>query len=131
MFIPTFWVFFFFLTHAHSVGESCLLLPLPLGFVGDVIARPALVFAQRSHLETGLVAAFCLQHRVGHGGRGRTAELAEGFWEGPETVFHAGQGVVCTCGNTDGERKAEKKTCLVHNQHLFLHKLIATASCFK
>lgn len=62
---------------------GCLLLPLPLGFVGDVIAWPALVFAQRSHLEAGLVAALRLQHGVLHGGRGRTAELAEGFWEGP------------------------------------------------
>lgn len=99
--VYTYVVFF----HSHTLGwGTCSLLLLPLGFVGDMIAWPALIFAQRSHLETGLVAALRLQHCVRHRGRGWTAELAEGFWEGPETVFHAGQGVVCTCGNTDRER---------------------------
>lgn len=101
---------FFFPIYSPTLGRGiCSFLPLPLGFVGDMITRPALVFAQRSHLQTRLVATLRLQYCVRHGGRGRTAELAEGFWEGPETVFHAGQGTVCTCGNTDSERKAEIK----------------------
>lgn len=98
----------FFYSHTLSQG-SWSLHPLPLGFVGDVIARPALVLAQRSHLQAGLIAALRLQHGVGHRGRGRTAKLTQGFWEGPQTVFHAGQGVVGTCGNMDRKRKAENK----------------------
>lgn len=95
----------------HAVGRGgCLSASLPLGLVGDVVARPALVFAQRSHLEARLVAALRLQHGIGHRGRGRTAELAEGFWEGPETVFHAGQGIVCTCGKMDRDAKVKNKT---------------------
>lgn len=85
------------------------LLTLPLGLVGDVVARPALVFAQRSHLEACLVATLRLQHSIRHRWRGRTAELAEGFWEGPETVFHAGEGIVCACGKMDRDAKVKKK----------------------
>lgn len=80
------------------VRSTRSLLHLPLGFVGDVVTRPALVFAERSHLEVRLIAAFSLQHSIRYRGRGQTAELAEGFWERPETVFHAGQGIIFTCG---------------------------------
>lgn len=103
-----------------EAGGACPLLPLPLGPVGDVVARPALVFAERSHLEASLVAALRLQHSIRHRGRGRTAELAEGFWEGPETVFHAGQGIVCTCGKMDRDAKVKKKKGLSHNQQTTL-----------
>lgn len=79
-------------------------LSSPLGFIGDVVARFALVLAERSHFEACLVAAFGLQHGVGYGRRGRAAELAESLGEGPQTVFKAGEGVVGTLG---GDRKRQ------------------------
>lgn len=97
-----------FYWHTFSRG-TCSLLPLPLGFVGDVVARLALVFTECSHLEARLVAALGLQHGVWHRGRGRTAKLAEGFWKGPETIFHAGQGIVCICGKRDCHGKDKKR----------------------
>lgn len=105
-----------FLTCTHSVGAP---VPcLPLGFVGDVVTRPALVLAERSHLEVRLIAALSLQHSIRHRGRGQTAELAEGFWERPETVFHAGQGIIFTCGRRDGdgkERYERQSVCTISN----------------
>lgn len=80
------------------------ILSSPLRFIGDVVARFALVLAERSHFEACLVAAFGLQHGVGHGRRGRAAELAQSLGEGPKTVFKAGEGVVGTLGR-DGKRQ--------------------------
>lgn len=68
--------------------------PLPFGLVGNMVARLALVLAQRPHFEAGLVAALGLQHGVGYRGRSRAAQLAERLGEGPQTVLHAGEGVV-------------------------------------
>lgn len=84
-------------------GEK--LPPLPLRLVGDVVARLALVLAERPHLEAGLVAALGLQHGVGHRGRSRAAQLAESLGEGPQTVLHAGEGVVGSCREGREERK--------------------------
>ena len=60
---------------------------LPLGFVGDMVAWPAFVFAERSHFEPCLVAALGLQHSVGYRRRSWAAKLAERLGEGPKTVF--------------------------------------------
>lgn len=68
--------------------------PLPFGLVGNVVARLALVLAEGPHLEAGLVAALGLQHGIGYRGRSRAAQLAERLREGPQTVLHAGKGVV-------------------------------------
>lgn len=49
----------------------------PLGLVGDMVARLALVLAEGAHFEARVVAALGLQHGVGHVGWGRTAQLTQ------------------------------------------------------
>lgn len=93
-----------FLITPKDVFACVNILSSPLRFIGDVVARFALVLAERSHFEACLVAAFGLQHGVGHGRRGRAAELAQSLGEGPKTVFKAGEGVVGTLGR-DGKRQ--------------------------
>lgn len=58
-----------------------LLFSLPFGFVCDMVARLALVLAERAHFETGLIAAFSLQHSIGHRRGGRASKLTKGLWE--------------------------------------------------
>lgn len=66
----------------------------PLWLVGHMVSWFAFVFAEGAHFETCLIAAFGLQHGVGHGRRHRTAELTQSFWERPQTVLHTGQSVI-------------------------------------
>lgn len=66
---------------------------LPLWLVGNVVAWPALVLAERANFEPGLIASLGLQHGVGHWGRGRAAELTQGLREGPQAILQTGKSV--------------------------------------
>lgn len=59
-----------------------------------MVSRLALVFAERAHLVLVLSAPGSLQICIGHRGRSQAHELAQGFWEGPQPVLHAGQEAV-------------------------------------
>lgn len=68
---------------------------LPLRFVGHVVARLALVLAECAHFEACLIAAFGLEHSIGHR-RGRwAAQLAQSLRKRPQTILQAGESVVC------------------------------------
>lgn len=70
----------------------------PLGLVGDMVARLALVLAEGAHFEARVVAALGLQHGVGHMGRSRTAQLTQRLGERPQTILQTRQSVVRTWG---------------------------------
>lgn len=59
-----------------------------------MVSRSALVLAERAHLVLVLPAAGRLEVCVGHWGWGQAQELAQGLWEGPQPVLHAGQETV-------------------------------------
>lgn len=94
----------------NSGGLCMYFFPyLPLRFVGDMIAWLALVFTKCSHFEACLIAAFGLQHSIGYRRRSWTTKLTESLWEGPKTIFEAGESVVCSCEKKKKRRDEDRK----------------------
>lgn len=72
--------------------------PLGLVCVGHMVARLALVLAERPNFEACGIAAFGLQNSVGYRRRDRTTQLTESLREGPQAILHTRQHVITACG---------------------------------
>lgn len=88
--------------HTSSLLPAAILgtLSLESPFLGlprrarHVVSRLALILAEGSHLVLVLSTSGCLQVCVGNWGWGEAHEFTQGLWEGPQSIFHAGQNAV-------------------------------------
>lgn len=71
--------------------------PLGLVYVGHMVARLALVLAERPNFEACGIAAFGLQDSVGYRRRDRTAQLTQSLGEGPHAILHTRQHAITSC----------------------------------
>lgn len=75
-----------------------------------MVARLALVLAERPNFEACGIAAFGLQDSVGYRWRDRTTQLTQSFGERPHAILHTRQHVITACG--DKRTKVQDKlTC--------------------
>lgn len=59
-----------------------------------MVARLALVLAERADFETIGIAAFGLQDGIGDGRRHWTSQLTHSLWEGPHAILHTRQHII-------------------------------------
>lgn len=66
-----------------------------------MVARLALVLAERPNFEACGIAALSLQDSIGYRRRDRTTQLTQSLGEGPHAILHTRQHVITACGDKE------------------------------